>query len=118
MSQQSSCFILVMLDNLSATPVAFQQYVAEYFKEVTFFGKQAYAAVTTSGEIKTYGLGQKKGVAPSHSVDLMSFGSKEGYPEGVDNLNGWLRHESNKSNPVVFYFYESWNDGNLDSCED
>ena len=107
MVNHSAGFMLIMKNNLPDTPVAFQQYVDRFFKEGKFQGTDCFMAFTTSGGVEKPNYGDyRKGVAPSHSVELMSF--KEGLSDG-ENLNQWIDQAVEEG--IIFQDWASWNDG-------
>ena len=75
--------ILVDPELLAETPLAFQQYVAEFFVERQVLGRR----VLLTSAVLSYYPPTQKGTAPSHSVDLMRF--KSGLSEGED-LHSWM----------------------------
>lgn len=64
-------------------PLGFQKYIETYFIRKTILGKDVFSAVRYSN-----GGGYGRGVAPSHSVDLMPFSK---YMPGNESLCSWIQ---------------------------
>jgi len=94
-------FLVVPADYLKITPKAFQQYVEDYFRKESLFGKPCLVAV----KVITENRRKAKGVAPSHSVDLMHY--KEGL--GGQDLNAWIRDAAKKG--LLWEFSADWDNG-------
>jgi hypothetical protein len=84
-----SSVIIVDPKLLPEAPLAFRQYVKEFFVKKKMLGREVLVAATTI----TNGNYGSKGVAPSHSLDLRRF--SEGLPPGQD-LNDWIRKAEGK----------------------
>ena len=87
--------ILVKKEDLERTPVAFQQYVEEYFAEkkiagILFMVCSTFVILPKAHQPQSglWGHKVKKGVGPRHSGSLDRF--KEGLDEGQE-LNDWMR---------------------------
>lgn len=111
MAHHYAGFLLIMAEDLPKTPKAFQEYVERYFEESQFKGSKCFIAITADSDGGGDG-NQKKGVAPSHSVNLAKF--KDGLPKG-ESLSGWIRKEAKKEEGVVLSFDASWSDGCIES---
>ena len=81
--------MIVDPEMLAEAPLAFQQYVAEFFVKRKVLGKECFVAST----VLSWRWSNQKGSAPSHSVDLMRF--KEGLKKD-ESLNDWMRKAEGK----------------------
>ena len=106
--------VLVDAEKLPETPVAFQQYVAEFFRKTKVLGKEVFIASMELSFYSSRSSGHRKGqgVAPSHSVDLMHF--KEGL-KGGQSLNDWMDKAEGK---FLWRFYASERHNDCGACDD
>ncbi len=79
---------MVRVEDLEKTPLAFQQYVSDWFKHEVIFGIPCMIASTVITGFKYEGRGKQPGIAPSHSVDIRT------YCQGLkpdQDLGDWIR---------------------------
>lgn len=103
-------FMVVKKVTLPKFPKAFQDYVHQYFKEVSVFGNDCYVAFLTLGSsecLRGDEHNDKKGVAPAHSSCLTKF--SDGLPRDMD-LAEWMNMQV-KNKEEIFSFYSTWDDG-------
>lgn len=100
--------MLVDPELLHKTPPAFQQYVAKFFVEKQVLGRKVLVASTTISNGHYGG----KGIAPSHSVDLMRF--TEGLNKG-ESLSDWIRKAEGK---CLWQFYGVNEHSDCGACDD
>ena len=100
--------MLVDPERLPETPLAFQQYVAKFFVEKQVLGRKVLVASTTISNGHYGG----KGIAPSHSVDLMRF--REGLGKD-ESLNDWIRKAEGK---FLWQFYGASEHSDCGACDD
>jgi hypothetical protein len=100
--------MLVDPELLSETPEAFQQYVKEFFTKKKVLGREVLIASTTISN----GHHGGKGIAPSHSVDLMRF--KDGL-KANESLNDWIRKAEGK---YLWQFYGVNEHSDCGACDD
>jgi len=96
-------FMIVRQDELSGTPKAFQQYVADWFRYQEVLGIDCMVAAGKLHVDHSFYArrGKAPGVAPTHSVDLMSY--KDGLKKD-QSLNDWMRKNEGKA---IWCFYSS-----------
>ncbi len=98
----AACITIVPADRLDECPPAFREYVRKHFDEQEILGKKCFVAFGAPALSHAY---TKKGVAPSHSVDLMP------YVAGLNgrSLNVWM--DEGEDEGLLWRFRASWNDG-------
>lgn len=106
-----SSVIIVDPDLLPEAPLAFQQYVEEFFVKKKLLGREVLYAATVLSMNYSYGR-VEKGVAPSHSVDLMRF--KDGLKKD-QSLNEWMSKADGK---FLWRLYGATERHDCGACDD
>lgn len=104
--------MIVDAEKLPETPKAFQQYVEEFFVKKKVLGKECYVASTVLSFNYPHNS-HGKGIAPSHSVDLMRF--KAGLKKD-QSLSDWLYEKGN--NGKYFWDFASSEPHDCGGCDD
>lgn len=72
-------------------PLGFQRYIEDFFAKKTVMGREVFSAVRFVNGYAQYNFGRGgRGVAPSHSVDLMMY--DKDMPGGT-SLCTWIRKQ-------------------------
>jgi len=104
--------MIVDPEMLPEAPAAFQQYVAEFFAKKKVLGKDVLVAAMSLRSVPQYGHAASKGVAPSHSVDLMRF--KDGLKKD-QSLSDWMSKAEGK---FFWRFYGVSDHSDCGACDD
>ncbi|OGG61101.1 hypothetical protein A3C87_03040 [Candidatus Kaiserbacteria bacterium RIFCSPHIGHO2_02_FULL_49_34] len=109
-------FVAITQKAVEDSPKAVQEFVKSFYTKEEIFGVPCFTAFETlSGSCVTDG--GKRGVAPSHSVDINCFGRRV-KDEGLEGVSLYHAMHALKEQPgACFKFARSWDDGCVGSYD-